>query len=236
MKILIAVILFAFVSCAGKSNTANTNRTNEDVLTDNLKGENTMKLDPNCILTDSLPESIKKPILAYALEHRYDENQEDSNHITYTFDYTDDNIKFIFPVVNIWLNKKHYTPPLESIFYSRIKDVFSLDLQASPRQVEKHEKYWVYISDLGRYNDRIYTPNIGYFYFCKEGRFIYNIDISEAFVSANATSPYETCIEERTYHYNNFIFNNSNASLTWLLNNDMFFIEQLVIDFGYDKN
>ncbi|MDH6309469.1 hypothetical protein M2451_003849 [Dysgonomonas sp. PFB1-18] len=37
-------------------------------------------------------------------------------------------------------------------------------------------------------------------------------------------------------HLNKFIFNNSNASLTWLINNNIEFLTLLVTYFGYDKN
>ncbi|NDV65226.1 hypothetical protein [Bacteroides sp. 224] len=43
-------------------------------------------------------------------------------------------------------------------------------------------------------------------------------------------------IIERTLHWNNFIFHNNNNSLTWLIENDLPFLTQLIISFGYDIN
>lgn len=70
--------------------------------------------------------------------------------------------------------------------------------------------------------------------FSPKYNFIYRVE-SLALAVDVEDREYIACMWQAVYHYNKYIFNNSKTSLTWLINNDIEFLEQLVRVFGYGK-
>jgi|GEM_PF-5260906 len=235
--ILILFVLFAGYSCKQRANTP-TNSTAEQSKESDMK----KAISPDCIILDTLSIPEKESIMQYAtMEKQKTENarSEYARDETINIVYDEEELYRIFPVADIWLRNKGYQPVSNEDFKNKVKAVYNIDISVASDQLESDHNYVLDISDMDLYREP-YGPHLGYTYFVKNKNFIFRPTLDESF--AKFTKNTEdgrlcyTCFKPSLLHQNRFLFNDSKASLTWLINNDMEFLEMLVKDFGYDTD
>lgn len=190
----------------------------------------------NCLVLDTLEFEGKQPLMDYINRYRaYIENARNESQRSHPIDviYEEDSLHYIFPLVDFWLKKNGFKPVSDEEFRSKVKEIYNLDILEPQTESEKDNNYYLFISKM--YTDP-YGPHLGYTYFVKGLNFIFRPTLDEYLAKITEDRQYYTCFKQTILHQNKFLFNDCDASLTWLINNDMEFLEMLITDFGYDKN
>lgn len=235
LKITLTLLLFFisfFYSCNLEKNNNKNNQS--QVLTINRKDVNA---DNNCLIINDISFDRKDVFLTFIEKERatfYDTG----HNISYEAMYTDSSISFVFPIFSYWLNKKMYKPVSDSIFKTRIYTIFGIDISTleSCDDIIINKDYIEYYTykAYGTEGDIITT---GSFLLTLKYNLFFRAPFNGHIVEEiDRTQRYLTCFPDNLYHYNNFIFYDSQSSLSWLINNDIEFLEILVREFGYDKN
>lgn len=145
------------------------------------------------------------------------------------------------------LNEKNFQFLNDPIFYERINDVFGIDLKSSNKYLYRSEYFTIYaklysltaceeLNSKSTFLDSKRRKN--YTFFNQFKFFTSRLPLSIDYLgdASDEDSKIRLQISEEDFHENNFILNNSKSSLTWLLINDFYFIEDLFYEFGYDKD
>ncbi len=190
----------------------------------------------NCLILDTLEFKGKQPLMDYLNRYRIDiENARLESQRSAPIDvvYDENSLHYIFPLVDFWLKKNGFKAVSDEVFKSKVKEIYNLDILTPETKLEKDNNYYLFISKI--YTEP-YGPNLGYTYFIKGLNFIFRPTLDDYMAKITEERQYYTCFRQNLIHQNKFLFNDSNASLTWLINNDLEFLEMLIKDFGYDKN
>ena len=144
---------------------------------------------------------------------------------------------------NYWLKRNGFTFPSDADFTEKLKVFFNIETPY-PANIVDHSNFFTYITprdeDMMDYKsfpegsewDSTYK-NI---YIVKKRNYIIILSELGTLAQLQENGQYRTFFSENILHYNKFLFNNNNASLTWLINNDIEFLELLIKEFNYDKN
>lgn len=190
----------------------------------------------NCLILDTLEFKGKQPLMDYLNRYRIDiENARLESQRSAPIDvvYDENSLHYILPLVDFWLKKNGFKAISDEVFKSKVKEIYNLDILTPETKLEKDNNYYLFISKI--YTEP-YGPNLGYTYFIKGLNFIFRPTLDDYMAKITEERQYYTCFRQNLIHQNKFLFNDSNASLTWLINNDLEFLEMLIKDFGYDKN
>lgn len=191
-------------------------------------------MDNNCLIINNIEFVNKVDLLKFVDQERNIFFKGGSGLFNMSIRY--DASPYIFPLFSYWLEKKNYHPVSESIFSAKIKEIFDINLSDTNEKIIHHDEFIEYWTDYA-YETEGDIITEGSFLLSPTYRLFFRPTFNGYLVDEIGTSKqYKTCFEENEYHYNNFIFNDSKASLTWLVHNDIKFLEILVREFGYDKN
>lgn len=115
------------------------------------------------------------------------------------------------------LGARKYSFPAPALFQERIRKILRIDINhiSQCANVTEHPLFLLFTS-----------PDYGNILFAKKENIIFPL---------STTGVTDTVIE-RALHWNKFIIYTDNHSLTWLIENDIPFLTQLIISFGYDTN
>ncbi|MDM1046013.1 hypothetical protein HX004_08760 [Myroides sp. 1354] len=196
------------------------------------------------------------------LDYRVNEENErakvDNVEPRYSFNYGGydyfDAFQYIFPILEQWLQSKHYKIPTTEVYKQRMNEVFGFagqiknnfplvedkgqlycfSINAGRANIEEEERYLI---ELGNYN--LLFPK--YFYNYKGYNFIYaSLNNWRGIPSTmfdekemKDTKNWKAAIRESIYHENNYLFNKSAISLNWLYLHDQEFLTMLYETFGY---
>ena len=217
---IIILLIFAF-SCKQKITNQMENRTVEN---------EEKELANDCLILDTLSIPEKDIIIEYIEQYGKHIKEEGGTFVDVI--YEEEELWRIFPVAELWLKNQGFKHISDQEFESKVKMFFDIDISSPHRKLQTRNGYTLYISEI--YNEP-YGPHFGYTYFVRNRNFIFRPTLNEYFAQVTESHQYYTCFKSSLLHQNKFLFNNSNASLTWLINNDIQFLEMLVKDFGYDK-
>lgn len=224
--ISIAIIISTFICCNTKTGD----------IKDKIVVNETID-DKDCIevsLTANEILEIKKHI-----EFQKRIESEDNNNI---YEMTERDTELASHLMIKSLIQQGYKIPSNSDYFSILKSVFNINSNHLDKEcnVSTHDNFFVYLISQG--NDNAYLKETEYDYtynhifFIKNNNFITWAPYLENFVKEIKGNTIKIYPEPIIVHRNKFLFNDSNASLAWLLNNDLEFLEILVREFGYDKN
>ncbi|MDR1199838.1 MAG: SH3 domain-containing protein [Prevotellaceae bacterium] len=240
-KYIIYLLTVLVLSCQNKSTTQKSQNTNEeqnDSTTDNdlLTIENDT-LNMNFLkLTDMEKEKIKMYVAKYHKKpDRYIISEEEMN--------------MEISIVYQYLTKNNYKFSNDSMFNERINQFFDIDKRKDIDVVEYSKFFYIPIDWYNEYakmtaqEKKFYIKDVGLqsfenIVFVKNYNFIIiPMDIAEFFdteENMEFSSRSQKLLAE-IYHRNQYLFNNSKSSLTWLSINDKYFLDDLVRVFGYNK-
>lgn len=231
-KILPIIIFFCLSVICGCGKTRKSTSGNNKQIEILEINEEEMKIDnSNCLIIDSISFQGKEALKNYLKEYKQYIAKEGGT-ATYVI-YEEDKLYYIFPLFYYWLNKNGYKSISQKDFREKAKEIYGVDIQHATTEIEKNNNYFLFKSKL--YTDP-YGPNFGYTYFVKDGCFIFRPTLSDELANETTNGQNYTCFKPNWLHQNKFLFNDSQSSLTWLLNNDLGFLEMLIRDLGYDKN
>ncbi|MDH6309466.1 hypothetical protein M2451_003852 [Dysgonomonas sp. PFB1-18] len=121
-------------------------------------------------------------------------------------------------------------------FNQGINRVFAISDTINNVKISNHKSYFVYLIEKGCNHHELlksefdYTiPNI---IFSTTFLFVSDIETLLMYINEDENKDF---LLKRCFHRNMYIFNESQASLTWLINNDKEFLISLLKTFGYDK-
>ena len=165
---------------------------------------------------------------------------------------TEDDIKWEIPIVYNGLKKMGYHFVSDTLFYDRVKKIFGFTPQTGDIAFVKHQDFFTYVFSQSSYDDvnerresillnEYFLPeNI---FFVKKYNFIMPLPSYEFFgkIENGGLVVHQDGMEidfpkQYLFHRNNYLFHDNQQSLTWLIQNDLDFLEILVREFGYDKN
>lgn len=193
-----------------------------------------MNIDSNCMLLNNMAFKEKDALFRFLNEERIEFFKGGPGSFGISIGYSASS--FIFPLFSYWLEKKSYHPISESIFKARVKEVFNINLSDKNEKIIPHGDFIEYWTDSAYEVEGGDIMSEGSFLFSSKYKLFFRPPFNEELVEEIGSSEqYQTCFEEKEYHYNNFILNNSKASLTWLIKNDIEFLEILIREFSYDK-
>lgn len=142
------------------------------------------------------------------------------------------------------LKEKKFQFVDDSTFSKRINSIFGFNINDKNNKYLWHTNDFVIhanlttaynCTDLG-YKQTFFDTRMHNLYFFKK----YNLFTGDAMTAIDYSPESDDNkirfeISDRDYHENNYVLNDSKSSLTWLINNDYYFLEDLVKNFGYDK-
>jgi len=165
------------------------------------------------------------------------ENAEDEKE----YYISEEDFKIVIPLIYNSLKRNGFRFISDSAYQEKLKDIFGITPNTKSKQLINHTDFMSYIV-VSPYDSSLTAKDIalieffyGNVFFIKKYNFISPLAKISDYVKfdnnkiVNITSP--TII-----YRNKYLFNDSKASLTWLINNDMRFLELLVKEFGYDKD
>lgn len=192
---------------------------------DNLDNKNCIRLDTVSILNH-------QEMMKY-IERQKKTMESDGVSVFLGQQHTKESLKFELEIIPLWLKMHNYKFPSPQNFHEKIKMIFNIDITKGCDNIEKYNDYYIFI----RNEDEMFDLTEDDLIFSIKDRFIYKIDRERLFAEYSFSEKgYYFCISDKNFHYNNYLFNDSNASLTWLINNDIEFLEVLIREFGFDKN
>jgi hypothetical protein len=239
-KYIIPLLTVLVLSCQNKTATQKSAETEEQTTeqNDSTTENDTLSMD-FLKLTDMEKEKIKM----YAGKYH-----------TYAADYdvTEDEITVQISVLHQYLKRNGYKFAGDSAFNTRINQIFGIDRRKNTYEVIEHSDFFTYvpfdfslssleltISERAAFIKELELQEFRSIVFVKK----YNFIISPTFPLGVFFDKREGDDEfvfiqraaNRMKHYNKYLFNDSQASLTWLLVNEQRFLTRLVKEFGYDK-
>lgn len=143
------------------------------------------------------------------------------------------------------LKKRGFTPINSQEFATKVRQFFNIDLrkQDGCKYLFPKEDYSIYVTQkhIGEYEevrlraaDDPYRFNI--YFFQTNNHIAFGMPLLLSSYEINKKDTIEFTSWDDELHRNKFLLNDSQSSLTWLINNDLEFLEELVREFGYDKN
>jgi hypothetical protein len=225
--IILSLAFYTIIFCGCNKQT----RTNEV----KQKNEQEMNENDSCLIINDISFEGKEDFLKF-IEKRRETFYAAGRNISFWELYTYKSISFVFPIFSYWLKGKGYKPCSDDTFNDKLKNIFQIDLSKKSECVYLEKNYIEYYTyqayetegDIITEGSFLFSPQYKLFF-----RPSFNGNIVE---EIEKTQQYETCFPEKLYHYNKYLFNDDKASLTWLIHNDIEFLELLVKEFGYDKD
>ena len=228
MKIFYIIITFLLlINCNGKTETKKIYKdTNDDELPQTTKdGYVNLRLD-------SFPQDEKQNITTFFNNQFKDEIQ--------TKEMISENLRAASILLSKSLKKEGYIPPTNDVFYTKIKDFFQIDVDKKNEYLVKHDGFFTYLvynnDDKTLLYESEFDNAYSHLFFIQKYNFITGMPLFGSFELNTNKKDIEVYFDPKLLHQNQYIFYNSNASLTWLINNDLYFLRILVMEFGYDKN
>lgn len=186
-------------------------------------------------------EGVDKVIQSIDSVRKLIENQgDDFDVLYYSGEDGIDNAIVLYPH---WLVKHGYIFPSENEYKQKLKDYFNISRPYMYNIID-HENFFTYLTPRDELTKDYrsfpqgaeWDSSYKNVFFGKERHFL--MLLSELGILAELTGKgqYQTMFSYNLLHYNKFIFNDNQASLMWLIQNDISFLELLVTEFGYDKN
>lgn len=164
------------------------------------------------------------------------------------YELSEKDLLITLPIIEEGLISNGYNPISESSFIEKIKIIFGLDLRNLSQNegltytAENSPEYITIYGDemdglnsmkTMKFNLPFYTKNI---FLSRRYRFLTETNLLSEVLTIENENTCKIHIEKKLIHRNKFLFNDSQASLSWLLSNDQPFLEQLVMSIGYDKD
>lgn len=143
------------------------------------------------------------------------------------------------------IRRKGFKPINSDKFNEKVKSIFGIDLENSEqcKFFHNNKNYAIYVTP--KYiteTDEAREGGIGDFqrnnyYFFKDKNFMtFKVPLMIGSIEEKSDGTSEIVAWDDECYRNKFLFNDDQLSFTWLLSNDMDFLETLVRVFGYDKN
>lgn len=143
------------------------------------------------------------------------------------------------------LLEKGFKPINSDSFNKKVKNIFNLDLNHPDncKYLNNQDEYYVYIMpafenepDESRITGSYDFERQNFYFFKNKNFVIWGVPLITESLQYKENDIAEIKIWDNEYHSNKFFFNDDDQSLSWLLDNDLDFLEILVREFGYDKN
>jgi hypothetical protein len=151
---------------------------------------------------------------------------------------TDQDIEIASELVLKGLMQNGFKPVSEEKFNEKLQAIFGLTSASKTKEIIQHKNFFVYLIDDGwsdDLKDTEYDYTYDHLFFITNHHILTTLPLVNDFVKKLDNGDIKICLPEITIHRNKYLFNDDKFSLVWLLNNDLFFLEQLVRTFGYDK-
>jgi hypothetical protein len=245
-KILVIVILFlSLVGCKNNNAKSGTQRTEEGygVILDSMKIPN---IQPNIAMIDSnFVQTLEdKDLILRRLKVQYSWDDMDPFDKE-SYNTTNEDVEAGASVVYYIMQKKGFRPVSDSVFYEKTREFFGIDLAHESFYVVKHPDFFtrlvpshIDIIDEVMTGTETHPESTHYYFFKKEKIFLIGVPFVSGLLDENgALFNYDGINADNYDNYrNDFIFHDDGNSLVWLINNDIWFLERLVREFGYCKN
>ncbi len=154
---------------------------------------------------------------------------------------SEEDLKIVIPIIYNNLKRNEFQFISDEKFQDKLKNIFGITLNTESQQLINHTDFISYVVppsyDPSRTVKDIASVEFLYhnIFFIKKYNFISPLPMIEDFVKID-NNKIINITPLNIIHQNKYLFNDSNASLTWLMNNDSQFLESLVNDFGYVKD
>lgn len=227
--ITILFIILFFFTCCGKKR--------EKILENNNKLSHSETIKGNCIPLDSFSEEIRLDVAKYLkiqLNMEKDDNRDSYKMATKDIEIA---CKIMFKV----LCKSAFIPIEKNEFDKVIFQKFGITYNKKYFNIIFHDTFFTYLvsqgGDLDYLRDTEYDYTYKHIYFISEYGFITEVPFLRDLINDDEINKEsKVCIPDKFVHRNKYLFNNSQSSLTWLVHNDIEFLEILLREFGYDKD
>lgn len=246
-KIVICFLfVLSFVCCVDHENkTSNTEQKQEE-----------KKINKKYLSLDSLTQS-QKNCVKKAFDFRFDTKYPDVPYCFWEADgYLNNDEIDAVAELSLWDYYKKYKGIDKSIFLSRFKEIFGQDFDSFSNNLDFEDKPNSINGKKISENLISIIPSEPYSYFLvsKKENMIINsssfgflFDVYDNINSLLPPSRSEVGVQlgssdnlievphlDYLYHINNYLFNQSDSSRTWMLANDKYFMSHLLIQYGYD--
>lgn len=176
---------------------------------------------------DNMPKNQKKMIENY-FKFMHNPTIDEGKDFFYLDEYaTSEDCDAIVEIIAQQFTK--YNPPIKSqVFNGKLYEIFGYKRSEVNNFTKKTRSNNCIELEINDGNNN--------FWIClKECIIIPSKYISLEFKDYNNINTLELSLYKDLLYYNQYIFNNNQAGLTWLINNDKDFVKALLYSFGYDK-
>ncbi len=234
--LFIILCCLAFINCKKQAGNNKNNMKNikENNMNERILDKSSLYLFYNENIIDSFPN---KDLLItrymqewYANGEHYEEGYE-PNEADLTFGYL---------FTNHSLEVQGYKKVSDDIFYDRIQSIFGITKKDinNKNLILSFNDFFVRVNNIDETKtpDLAFSQEMDYIYFSPKYCIVSDIPLSVRHTNKREDDNLDLIAHPYLYHRNKYIFNDNNASLTWLINNDIGFLETLIREFGYDKD
>jgi hypothetical protein len=226
--LFITFILFTFFyGCKGKSE----NNQNQ-IIEDNMK-----IIIPESLLADK--DQILKRLKVQLSWQNMDESDPEA------FNIQEEDVILGSKIKLDAMQRRGFKLIDNEMFNEKVKNIFGINLKKIEQCnfLHDHGHYVIYVTP--KYiteTDEAREGGIGDFqranyYFFRDKNFMtFQIPLMIGSIEEKSNGTSEIIVWDEEYYRNKFLFNDDQQAFTWLLNNDMDFLETLIRVFGYDKN
>lgn len=214
------IILLTLNACKNKSNTGTNNKEQQMALTEtDIKEIKQHLADQKRIETEESDDDAEVGANPYELKQR--------------------DLELAGKVIKEGLKNSGYKEISDEEFTKRTNEIFGLAGINGHKMVEnkgfttiygEKEKKGVKSNDFDAW---FYTKNI---FLINDGHFMTIMETLKGLIKVNDDNTYKITVSPAVVHRNKYLFNDDKASFTWLANNDQIFLEQLISEYGYDKD
>lgn len=229
LLLLLAIGNTIFFSCQKKKSDSNSDFVNYNSIPDSITNMN-----KSMINIDLIKEHIElqKNIDSDEIEH---ENP---------YDLTLEDLKIEDEIIRVGLNQNGFKNIDNYDFYEKLEKIFNINLKNNNCLSIKNDKdYIVLFGDLmdgkletieyNKYDMFYYTNNL---FISKKNKLIFQVDILANLIQIDSNNSYKIRLPQYMISRNKYLFNDDKSQFAWLINNDSFFMENLVTNFGYTED
>ena len=227
-----ALIVFIFISifftCCVKSQQKDT---------ENYRDLSSSEENEICISVDSFPKETQIELVKYL--KLQSNSEKDDNKENYKM--TTKDIEIASNLLYKVLVKNGFNPTGRTEFGKILEQKMGITSDQRCGNIIYHDHFFTYLMSQGGDMDYLQDTEFDYtyqhLYFILEYGFITELPLLGDLIGSNEINrDSKVCVSENFIYRNKFLFNDSKSSLTWLINNDLEFLEILVKEFGYDKD